>query len=506
MTTAPWLLSKPARSAADLPKLRRSRTSLVCSCSRARRSSTSVVPSVDPSSTHTTSQTRPVPAQACSISSSSGTIASRSLNTGMTTERSVGAPRERPASVDASVARSFADGMSSIIFAGPHIRAGAGRKRTSNWVLCRRCPAHEDPAVREASGPRSELGGAPPESRDFGQETDNAAKYEQAGGVESRLLARFRERLLDEVVAPGARAACSTPVAGRGTSPRGSRRRSRPARSRGSRDARGRWSTSGSAIPACARWRAISARCRSRTTPSSSWSAPRCSSTSPSPRKALRELTRVCAGHLFLTVPHEPFFRAGNLARGRYLSRLGSTPGHLSTWGRRGFTARGGRRGRADSLGVPVPVAGRARPPAARPSGHRAGSPGMTSSLRHRGEPGARIAGWGPRAAGRRCRSHGARVRAAGPGSGPDPLRGRGLHLLHRHARTGCAASGSGLPHVDHSAAALRAGLVLDAVRRRQHRPDPAAFADVRHRAGAAGVRPRAARWAARGSACWPRC
>ena len=55
------------------------------------------------------------------------------------------------------------------------------------------------------------------------------------------------------------------------------------------------------------------------------------------PRRVVRELGRVCDGHLLLTVPHEPFFRAGNLARGRYASRLGSTPGHLSTWGRRGF-------------------------------------------------------------------------------------------------------------------------------------------------------------------------
>ena len=55
------------------------------------------------------------------------------------------------------------------------------------------------------------------------------------------------------------------------------------------------------------------------------------------PERALREMARVCSGHLLLTVPQEPFFRMGNLARGRYVSRLGSTPGHQSTWGRRGF-------------------------------------------------------------------------------------------------------------------------------------------------------------------------
>lgn len=56
------------------------------------------------------------------------------------------------------------------------------------------------------------------------------------------------------------------------------------------------------------------------------------------PRDALRELARVARRHVVITVPHEPFFRGGNLARGRYVGRLGSTPGHLNTWGRRGFT------------------------------------------------------------------------------------------------------------------------------------------------------------------------
>jgi ubiquinone/menaquinone biosynthesis C-methylase UbiE len=56
------------------------------------------------------------------------------------------------------------------------------------------------------------------------------------------------------------------------------------------------------------------------------------------PHDALRELARVSSRSVLLTVPHEPFFRGGNLARGRYVSRLGSTPGHVNTWTRRGFT------------------------------------------------------------------------------------------------------------------------------------------------------------------------
>jgi 2-polyprenyl-3-methyl-5-hydroxy-6-metoxy-1,4-benzoquinol methylase len=56
------------------------------------------------------------------------------------------------------------------------------------------------------------------------------------------------------------------------------------------------------------------------------------------PDEAVRELVRVADRALLLTVPHEPFFRAGNVARGRYVGRLGNTPGHLNNWGRRGFT------------------------------------------------------------------------------------------------------------------------------------------------------------------------
>lgn len=55
------------------------------------------------------------------------------------------------------------------------------------------------------------------------------------------------------------------------------------------------------------------------------------------PAGALRELARVARRGLVLTVPHEPFFRTGNLARGRHATRLGSTPGHRHAWGRRSF-------------------------------------------------------------------------------------------------------------------------------------------------------------------------
>jgi SAM-dependent methyltransferase len=57
----------------------------------------------------------------------------------------------------------------------------------------------------------------------------------------------------------------------------------------------------------------------------------------PDPAAALRELARLGRGHLVLSVPREPVWRAANMARGRYLSALGNTPGHIQHWSRRRF-------------------------------------------------------------------------------------------------------------------------------------------------------------------------
>ena len=53
------------------------------------------------------------------------------------------------------------------------------------------------------------------------------------------------------------------------------------------------------------------------------------------PEKALDEVTRVCSGWLLLSVPWEPVWRLLNVVRGRYLSALGNTPGHLQNFSRR---------------------------------------------------------------------------------------------------------------------------------------------------------------------------
>jgi SAM-dependent methyltransferase len=57
----------------------------------------------------------------------------------------------------------------------------------------------------------------------------------------------------------------------------------------------------------------------------------------PSPDRALRELARVCSSTLIASVPFEPIWRIGNMARRRYLRDFGNTPGHVNHWSRRSF-------------------------------------------------------------------------------------------------------------------------------------------------------------------------
>lgn len=52
------------------------------------------------------------------------------------------------------------------------------------------------------------------------------------------------------------------------------------------------------------------------------------------PDKALRELARILkpGGFLVLGVPREPMWCLLNMARGKYLTHFGNTPGHLNHW------------------------------------------------------------------------------------------------------------------------------------------------------------------------------
>jgi ubiquinone/menaquinone biosynthesis C-methylase UbiE len=53
------------------------------------------------------------------------------------------------------------------------------------------------------------------------------------------------------------------------------------------------------------------------------------------PADGLDEAVRVAGGHVLVSVPWEPVWRVLNLARGKYWSHLGTTPGHIQHFSRR---------------------------------------------------------------------------------------------------------------------------------------------------------------------------
>jgi ubiquinone/menaquinone biosynthesis C-methylase UbiE len=75
----------------------------------------------------------------------------------------------------------------------------------------------------------------------------------------------------------------------------------------------------------------------------------------PNPDLALREIARVSAGDVIVSVPREPIWRIGNMARGRYLRDLGNTPGHIQHWSRRSFEQLVARHLEIVSVAAPVP-------------------------------------------------------------------------------------------------------------------------------------------------------
>jgi ubiquinone/menaquinone biosynthesis C-methylase UbiE len=73
------------------------------------------------------------------------------------------------------------------------------------------------------------------------------------------------------------------------------------------------------------------------------------------PEAALDELARVCGGTLVASVPFEPVWRLGNMARGRYLGAAGNTPGHVNHWSRWSFRRFVGQRFEVLDVASPLP-------------------------------------------------------------------------------------------------------------------------------------------------------
>lgn len=59
----------------------------------------------------------------------------------------------------------------------------------------------------------------------------------------------------------------------------------------------------------------------------------------PDPAAGLAELTRVSGADIVISVPHEPWFRLGSFARGKYLKTWGNHPEHINHWNPKSFRA-----------------------------------------------------------------------------------------------------------------------------------------------------------------------
>lgn len=55
------------------------------------------------------------------------------------------------------------------------------------------------------------------------------------------------------------------------------------------------------------------------------------------PAAAVRELARVARSAIIVSVPYEPYFRIGNVMRGKHLRYLGNFPEHVQHWNMRTF-------------------------------------------------------------------------------------------------------------------------------------------------------------------------
>jgi 2-polyprenyl-3-methyl-5-hydroxy-6-metoxy-1,4-benzoquinol methylase len=76
----------------------------------------------------------------------------------------------------------------------------------------------------------------------------------------------------------------------------------------------------------------------------------------PDPEHTVAQMARVArGGHLLVSVPREPLWRALNMARGAYLRDLGNTPGHVNHWSKQSFVRLLSRHGEVLEARSPFP-------------------------------------------------------------------------------------------------------------------------------------------------------
>ncbi len=75
----------------------------------------------------------------------------------------------------------------------------------------------------------------------------------------------------------------------------------------------------------------------------------------PDPRATLAEMARCARNHLLVSVPHEPLWRALNIARGAYWREFGNTPGHVNHFSKKAIVALCAEHGDVIETRMPFP-------------------------------------------------------------------------------------------------------------------------------------------------------
>jgi 2-polyprenyl-3-methyl-5-hydroxy-6-metoxy-1,4-benzoquinol methylase len=75
----------------------------------------------------------------------------------------------------------------------------------------------------------------------------------------------------------------------------------------------------------------------------------------PDPERTVAEMARVSSGHLLVSVPREPLWRALNIARGAYIRQLGNTPGHVNHFSKSAIVSLCARHGDVIETRSPFP-------------------------------------------------------------------------------------------------------------------------------------------------------